>query len=38
MKIHPSYCCQTCGETIGGLGRFLEKIYGNSHNCEKQEK
>lgn len=38
MKAYPSYCCQKCGETIGWLGRFLEKIYGDSHNCEKQEK
>lgn len=22
---YPGYCCQHCGETIGWLGRFIEK-------------
>lgn len=29
----PSWCCQHCGEHIGWLGRIIQKILPNWHNC-----
>lgn len=31
---YPSYCCQRCGSQIGWLGRFMEAIFGQVHDCE----
>ena len=29
----PSYCCQRCGKTIGWLGRAIEAVFGDTHDC-----
>lgn len=32
----PGYCCQTCGECIGYVGRFFQKVPGMGflHTCQ----
>lgn len=34
---YPGYCCQHCGEAIGWLGIFMEKIFGTMHKCGEEK-
>lgn len=36
-KLFPSWCCQSCGEHIGWLGRIMSVLLPKWHQCGRNE-